>query len=291
MTEQLKRAAALIKQGEKGQASQVLRSILREDPQNVEAWWMLSYTFDSPEKAQQALERALSLDPSHAASNKRMATLQGKPAPAVAPAAVPAQAAAPAPRKAQTQGDEYWNKLENPAKPKGGMARDVLGSLLSNGWTLRIVVMIIVVAGGGIFTLFQNINVRDANGQTPTDVARAFEEAFWVEDAATMRSLLCPGFNRYFDEMWVNTYTYSLGYNPVTDVSFARMRTQQIRFTGDEASVAFHGEVSWTAEGERLTFNYDDEIEAQGGEVWIGHHVKLIDGVWMICDGPETVWY
>jgi hypothetical protein len=292
MNEELKRAAALIKQGEKGQASTILRGVLRSDPQNVEAWWMLSYTFDSTDKATQALERALSLDPAHAASNKRIAKLRGdEPRPAPTPVV---QVAAPARRKPKndaTVGADYWDKLDNPPKPKGGMARDVGGALLGNPWVLRIIVMVVLVAGGSVWAVFQNIQVRDANGHTPTDVVRAFEEAYWVEDAATMRSLVCPGYESYFNEVWSGTYTYAWGYNPVSDVDLSRMRTRQIRFAGDEATVAFYGTVSWLVDGSPMSYSYDEEADAQGGDVWIGHHVRMIDGVWMICDGPDTVYY
>jgi len=325
MSEQLKQAAALIKRGELGQASQVLRGILRQDPRSVEAWWMLSYTFDSPEKSLQALERALSLDPSHAPSNKRIARLRGEvpvaaeSLPMRKPGAMSEQSVgywdrccwriheslcfcrgAPvcAPR-ATTWGsplhrfaNKVWDKLDNPPKPKrGAVARDASHMVMGNPWLLRIIVMIVLVAGGGVWTLFTGRAAQDSNGNTPTDVVRAFEEAYWVEDAATMRSLICPGYERYFDEVWSGTYTYAWGYNPVQDVDLSRMRTDQIRYTGDEATVAFHGVVTWTVEGERMTYDYDDEIAAQGGDVWIGHHVRRIDGVWMICDGPDTVYY
>ncbi len=286
MSEQLKQAAALIKRGELGQASQVLRGILRQNPRSVEAWWMLSYTFDSPEKSLLALERALSLDPSHAPSNKRIARLRGE---------VPVAAESLPMRKPGAMSEQsvgYWDKLDNPPKPKrGAVARDASHMLMGNPWLLRIIVMIVLVAGGGVWTLFTGIAAQDSNGNTPTDVVRAFEEAYWVEDAATMRSLICPGYERYFDEVWSGTYTYAWGYNPVQDVDLSRMRTDQIRYTGDEATVAFHGVVTWTVEGERMTYDYDDEIAAQGGDVWIGHHVRRIDGVWMICDGPDTVYY
>lgn len=288
MTDALKRAAALIKQGEKGQASQVLRGLLREDPRNVEAWWMLSYTFDSPEKAVQALERAVALDPAHEASNKRLAKLTGTVNTA-APAATPKRKAKPQAQEAQ---DGYWEKLETHEKKKkssSGAAGDVAAMLFSNVQMIRLVVVVVLLMGGGIWGLFLGLSEKDAQGQTPIDVVRAFEVAYWVEDHETMRSLICPGFESYFDEIWAGTYTYSYGYTPELDVDLSRLRASQIRRTPTEATVEFHGSVTWTVEGETFTYSYDEDIAAQGGNVWIGHHVRLIDGQWLICDGPNEV--
>ncbi|MCA9913927.1 MAG: hypothetical protein KC496_11285 [Anaerolineae bacterium] len=286
MTDALKRAAALIKQGEKGQASQVLRGILRENPYDVEAWWMLSYTFDSPEKAIQALERAVSLDPAHEASNKRLAKLTGA-VNAAAPASPPRQKAKP---KVQTPEDGYWEKLETHEKKKNGLrAGDVVAPLFNNVQMIRLAIAVVFIIGGGIWALMLNMTETDTSGQTPVDVVRAFEVAYWVEDHETMRSLVCPGFESYFSEIWAGTYTYSLGYKPELSVDLSDLRAEQIRRTPTEATVEFHGSVTWTVEGETYTYDYDDEVAAQGGNVWIGHHVRLIDGQWMICDGPDEV--
>jgi len=295
VSQELKRAAALIKQGEKGQASTILRGILRNDPHNVEAWWMLSYTFDSADKSIQSLERALSVDPAHAASNKRIAKLRGATSiasPAPTPVAPAAALDDRKPKRDIEVSEGYWDRLEagESKRKSGGVARDMGGVLMGNPWLIRIIVMVVVVSFGGLSTLFLNMNARDDNGDTPRDVVWAFEEAYWIEDHETMRSMICPGFESYFTEVWSGTYTYAWGYNPVSDVDLSRMRAEQIRRTTDEATVAFHGEVTWLVDGAQMTYSYDDDIRDQGGDVWIGHHVRRIDGVWMICDGPDTIY-
>ncbi len=287
MSDALKRAAALIKQGEKGQASQVLRAVLRENPRSVEAWWMLSYTFDSPEKAVQALERAVSLDPAHEPSNKRLAKLAGT---ANAAASTPTPRRKAKPKTDEQQGD-YWDKLHTHEKKKSGFnVQDVVVPLFSNAQMLRVALAVIFLVGGGIWALFLNLSERDASGQSPVDVVREFEIAYWVEDHETMRDLICPGFEFYFDEIWVGTYTYALGYKPELNVDVTGLRAKQVRRTPNEATVEFHGTVTWTMEGQPFSYNYDEDIAAQGGDVWIGHHVRLIDGEWMICDGPDTIY-
>lgn len=300
-TNPLQHAAQLLKAGEKGQASQVLRSLLREEPNNVDAWVLLSYTLDDREKAIKVMERAIGIDPSHERAQKRLQKLQSSvsaaPVAPVAPVTTNHSAASDDwfnSNPNASQSDDYWDKLQTGSEAKSKPRANgggILALITANRFTMRIALVIVILLGFGAYQLFLGGTLEDVNGNTPRDIIFAFEEAYWQEDLGVMRDLICPGHEAYVREIWSQTYTYGDGVRP-SDLAadMSRVTMEELRRNPNEATYGFGGTVTWVAYGETLTYNYDEAIIEQGGDVWIGHHVKRIDGEWLICDGPDTIY-
>jgi hypothetical protein len=65
MSEKLREAVALIKEGDKPGAAKILSSIVQNDPDNANAWYGLSLCMDEPDKRKYCLQRVLNINPSH----------------------------------------------------------------------------------------------------------------------------------------------------------------------------------------------------------------------------------
>lgn len=62
-TDQLQQAFRLIKDGNKTQATAILVPIVRAEPNNADAWWLLANAVSSPEQQRRSLEQVLRLRP------------------------------------------------------------------------------------------------------------------------------------------------------------------------------------------------------------------------------------
>lgn len=62
---ELERAFKLIKRDETEEAQQIIRPILDEEPDNVDAWWLLAYAVTEPREVRGALLNVLRLDPDY----------------------------------------------------------------------------------------------------------------------------------------------------------------------------------------------------------------------------------
>lgn len=283
--EQMRKAADLIKQGEKGQAGQILRGILRSDQKNAQAWWLLSLTQEDNDKAIRCLERALAIDPNHQNAKKSLAKRKGNQTFAEA---LPDYEPTAQKRKA-SEDEDYWNKLK--AAPKKRASQRTWMERFGRSMMFRVVIFAIIAGGAAIYGLFLDSSVEDVNGNSPSDIALKYEEAYWVENYNVMVSLTCPGFESYTNEIWANTYTAQFDARPSDlSVDMGGIQVEELRRRPNEATIGFGGVVTWTAYGEAQRYDYDEEVAAQGGDVWIGHNLRRVDGAWMICDGPDVIY-
>src|SRR5438045_1599057 len=81
---QLQQAYALIKQGQKADALEILRPILSRQPNNAEGWWMMANAVPSTVDAVLACQKVLALQPDHTEARTRMLELQQQSAKALA---------------------------------------------------------------------------------------------------------------------------------------------------------------------------------------------------------------
>ncbi|HVO41376.1 MAG TPA: tetratricopeptide repeat protein [Aggregatilineales bacterium] len=72
----LDEAYRLILDDQHEQALGILRAIVAQEPENADAWWLISYTVDDPEEAHAALNKVLALNPGHGEAQAMLATLQ-----------------------------------------------------------------------------------------------------------------------------------------------------------------------------------------------------------------------
>ncbi|MEL6306895.1 MAG: hypothetical protein AAFV98_08455 [Chloroflexota bacterium] len=73
--DQLKQAFALIKQGNKAEASTLIKSVLREDRNNPNAWWLMAMVVEDDDKRIRAAKKVLELKPDHIGATKLLTRL------------------------------------------------------------------------------------------------------------------------------------------------------------------------------------------------------------------------
>lgn len=64
--QELRRAFRLIKNDEVNDALAIIQPIIQQEPDNVDAWWLLAYAETDPKRAREALLTVLRLDPNYA---------------------------------------------------------------------------------------------------------------------------------------------------------------------------------------------------------------------------------
>ncbi|MCB2178754.1 hypothetical protein KQH61_05010 [bacterium] len=93
----LKQAASHIRAGDIKSARTILVALLREEPDNAQAWFMLSYAVPKLEKQIYSVQQTLRLEPDNEKAQRRLAKLTGQTPP---PAAAPQPEQTPAPKEA-----------------------------------------------------------------------------------------------------------------------------------------------------------------------------------------------
>src|SRR5690606_34955836 len=87
----LKKSAELIRAGRLDDARNQLVGLLRLEPNNAQAWYLLSFVLDDPQRKQYALQQALKAQPDFERAQERLQQLRGE-----LPAAPPSQPITPA---------------------------------------------------------------------------------------------------------------------------------------------------------------------------------------------------
>lgn len=75
MTQKLQQAIQLARSGDKQKAQYLLAQTLQEEPENAQAWYLLSLLVYSESKQTAYLQRVLALDPTHEKAQARLAEL------------------------------------------------------------------------------------------------------------------------------------------------------------------------------------------------------------------------
>ncbi len=73
---ELERAYRLIKRDRIGEAEEIIRPILADDPENVHAWWLLAYAITDPTEIHEALTNVITLDPDYSNAPKAREMLE-----------------------------------------------------------------------------------------------------------------------------------------------------------------------------------------------------------------------
>jgi hypothetical protein len=93
MNPKLQDAINAARDGELQAAQQLLTDVLKDDPTQIQAWFLLSHLVESSQKQQAYLGKVLTLDPTHEQARQRLALLRSGQAggTAQAPDALPAE--------------------------------------------------------------------------------------------------------------------------------------------------------------------------------------------------------
>ena len=106
---QLREAFELMKNGENNQAMMIVRGVLRQDRENVDAWWLMANLLEDEENILKSLNQVLELNSEHRGARQKLTALRPDLAENLAP--MPHDTAAK-----KKQDDAYWYKLDNPPK-------------------------------------------------------------------------------------------------------------------------------------------------------------------------------
>lgn len=77
MNDKLKEAIATVRSGDKQTAKQQLTTLLEENPEQEQGWYLLSLLVDSPQKQSAYLSKTLAINPNHNKAKEQLAALQG----------------------------------------------------------------------------------------------------------------------------------------------------------------------------------------------------------------------
>lgn len=77
MSQKLQEAVAAARAGESETAQRLLADILTKNPDEVQAWFLLSHLVESEPKQLAYLKKVISLDPTHVKAQQRLAYVQG----------------------------------------------------------------------------------------------------------------------------------------------------------------------------------------------------------------------
>jgi tetratricopeptide (TPR) repeat protein len=138
-------AVAAAKQKDLATARTLLKQLLKQEPNNIDAWLLGAYVVESRSDAIRCYERALQIDPNHAYAKQKLAELNSLP-PESAPVKPPSQPAASQPKavQAQSAGPPPVAPVNPPeAKTKSSTWMFVLAGVL-------IVALCVVIGGIGI---------------------------------------------------------------------------------------------------------------------------------------------
>jgi tetratricopeptide (TPR) repeat protein len=156
-------AVAAAKQKDFATARTVLKQLLKQEPNNVDAWLLGAYVVESRPDAIRCYERALQIDPNNAYAKQKLSELQALP-PEPATAKPPVQPAAPQPKAAQAKtGNHPPTAPAGPpeVKPKSSTWVFVLAGVL-------IVALCLAVTGIGILSS-GGLSSLGSSQPTPTD--------------------------------------------------------------------------------------------------------------------------
>ena len=78
MNEKLQQAISAARNGQETEAQILLTQVLKEDPNETQAWFLLSTLVDSEQKKNAYLGKVLALEPDHQMAQKVLARLQGE---------------------------------------------------------------------------------------------------------------------------------------------------------------------------------------------------------------------
>ncbi len=137
MNPALAEAYNAIRAGNRARAVELLKAEIQSNPNNADAWYLMSYALSDPTRQIQSLERAVKADPGHTAAARRLAELRGQPS---FPDIDDIDVSPPPPSSPP------------PAKPKRRRFPVLVVAL--------VILVVVLLVGGGIVLILRNVNIN-----------------------------------------------------------------------------------------------------------------------------------
>lgn len=282
--EELRQAFALMKQGDKKQAAQIVQTVIKQDRNNVSAWWLMANVLDDPARKQKALDKVLSLDANHVGARKMIASLKGKPASPVT------KLKTPPPPSSSNENDgrstieiEFdWGKLEardvKQKEVKEGSEDHAIrtASIIMVIFPIIIVIALIFIVGVPAYR----------NGQTASKVEStmtSFLELMVVGEIAEAETLVCA--QKHRNQGRENSFTTGIRtiYSQFQP-DFSGMEIEVSDFTSDSAIAQLSGEIRMIpTQGDPETVLIDDIMGEEAFNYGTRFEFVLENEQWLIC--------
>jgi hypothetical protein len=249
--EQLRKAYALMKQGQTKESLAVVQSVLKEDKNNVAAWWLMTNLLaDDPQRQQKALDKVLSLDPNHKLGLQLQSKLSGSPA----PKSTPRPQSSPKPQPAPQANEEVnldWGKLD--ARDAGKKDSDTSSDtqVVKMASYLLIGIAILFLIGLGIFWGIPTFQFSQINN--PRDMTLRFYDAALRGDTVAARAMVCPDMQATFDTFAAalvanaDSLKAQLGEGAVVSFDFSGLTAEVLSQDATNATVRVAGQYSLSA--------------------------------------------
>jgi hypothetical protein len=281
---QLREAYALMKQGEKAKSLRLVKDLLNQDRRNVNAWWLLAHLLEDEAKIVSALENVLAHHPEHLGARKKLSEMRPEYAHLY-------QAANEEKVKNGQESGEYWDRLDaTSAKKKAATKSPSFGLSIGIFFLAFSLFVIAFVVVGFLVTGTtnsksenQSVNAETFDGvqNTPVEVAKAYNEAYFREDAEGLFGLSCEAYHSAILEM-VAEFDSPNRDAIIVDYAETEFVLDKENSNEQYAYVRMHGSTFIKDGGVSLRTDWDSLAEANGYEYY-GFDLENIDGRWKVC--------
>lgn len=286
---ELREAYALMKQGDKQQATRIVQAVLKQDNKNSAAWWLLANLFEDPSKQERAAQRVLSLNPDHPGAQKLLASLRGE---AVSVTTQKSKKDKPEKPKvdphAPIHEQEFdWSKIEardtkkeNRPEAHEDNAIRIAGYLLAG---FAVIVVIVIIAFAIVPTLTRN-NASSAIEATVSD----FFMTIFAGDFAGANELICSQYQLSQEDLDLAASFGNIFAE--IDVDFSQMGVNVTSIDGDAATAQLTGEITMAMSEQgvesTVTIDIDEFLSSEQGLGFDQTTFALIKegNQWRLCD-------
>jgi hypothetical protein len=275
---QLREAYSLMKQGEKAKSIRLVQDLLIQDKRNVNAWWLLAHLLEDEAKIVKALENILRNNPEHLGARKKLSEMRPEYAHLY-------QAANEEKAKNEQDGGEYWDRLSAPsAKKKAATNSPRYGLSIAVFFLVFSLAVLAVVIVGFILidsSNTENQSVEAESANSPVAVARAYNEAYFREDAKNLFGHSCEAYHSYLLEV-VADFDSPNPDEIIVDFAETEFVLDEENSNEQFAYVRMHGSAYIKDGGVSYRTDWDALAEANGYEYY-GFDLENIDGTWKVC--------
>lgn len=264
--QQLREAFELMKKGEKEQAMMIVRSVLREDRQNVDAWWLMANLLEDEEKVLNCLNQILELSPEHRGARKMLASLRPDFAENLSPTANPVK---------KIKGDIDKSKLNE------HQGKDLIRLIIV---TLGLIIGAAIVIDFITIPFYASYHEQPVvlGGPSPEEVVIIQFTAALNDDVMTMREYTCDRLESRWENLILRIHAsmISSGINPM-DVIFdmSELNVKELSHDRDSVVVDVTGDVIIRVNGVERRVNILDISKIEQARV----NLTISNGHWVVC--------